>query len=121
MLRKRLESFKYAFQGIASMFASEPNAIIHALMTIVVIAAGFFFQVSPTEWCLLSLAIAAVFCAEAFNTALESLTNLVSPDHHPLAGKTKDVAAGAVLCMAIGAAVVGLIIFIPKIMTYLNN
>lgn len=121
MLKKRLESFKYAFKGIASMFASEPNAYIHAAMTLLVIAAGFFFSVSLTEWCLLAIAIAAVLSAEAFNTSIESLTNLVSPEHHPLAGKTKDVAAGAVLLMAIGAAAVGLIIFLPKIWYYINT
>ena len=121
MLKKRLESFKYAFKGIANMFASEPNASIHAIMMILVIIAAVFFSVSLTEWCLLSLSIAAVFCAEAFNTAIETLTNLVSPDHHPLAGKTKDVAAAAVLLMAIGAAIVGLIIFVPKIILYFNS
>ena len=109
MLRKRLKSFKYAFQGIKDLLVSQPNARIHFLAMIIVIAAGLFFSLSFAEWALISITIAFVFSAEAFNTALEHLTDLVSPDQHPLAGKTKDVAAAAVLLMAIAAAIIGLI------------
>jgi diacylglycerol kinase len=119
MLRKRLNSFRYAFAGIASLLGSQPNARIHLLATGLVIAAGFYFGLSKTEWCLVVLAITSVFAAEAFNTALEHLTDLVSPDYHPLAGKAKDVAAGAVLFAAMGAAVVGVLVFLPKIMIIL--
>ena len=82
------------------------------------IAAGLFFSVSTIEWCLLILAIAMVLCAEGMNTAIEFLTDLASPNFHELAGKTKDVAAGAVLISAIGAAIIGFIIFLPKIWAY---
>ena len=84
----------------------------------VVIAAGIFFRVSNTEWLVLTLTMTLVMAAEGFNTALEFLTDLVSPNYHELAGKTKDVAAGAVLITAIGAIVIGMIIFVPKIMAY---
>ena len=119
MLKKRLDSFKYAFAGIRDLFKTEPNVIIHTVAALLAIAMGFYFSISPFEWCFIIFAITFVFSAEAFNTALEYLTNLVSPDYHELAGKTKDVAAGAVLFAAIGAAIVGLIIFLPKIIALL--
>lgn len=115
MLKDRIKSFSYAFAGIADLFKTQPNAQIHLVFTTLVIIAAFFFDISTTEWCLLILSIALVLSAEGFNTALEYLTDLVSPDHHPLAGKTKDVAAGAVLICAMGAALIGLIIFLPKV------
>ena len=116
MLKKRLNSFRYAIAGIADMTRSQANVKIHLVATVLVIIAGCYFDLNHTEWCLVVLAIASVLAAEGFNTALEYLTDLVSPNHHPLAGKAKDVAAGAVLLAAIGAAAVGLLIFLPKIM-----
>jgi len=115
MLKKRIDSFKYAFKGVATLFKTQPNAIIHAIAAITVVCAGFYFNISSIEWGLLTLAIAGVISAEAFNTALEFLTDLVSPEYHELAGKTKDVAAAGVLIMAIGAAILGFVIFYPKI------
>ncbi|MEM9820933.1 MAG: diacylglycerol kinase family protein [Bacteroidota bacterium] len=117
MLRKRIDSFKYAFAGIADLYKTQPNVWIHSTVAILVLVAGIYFSISMIEWCLIVLAIAMVISAEAFNTALEHLTDLVSPDHHPLAGKTKDVAAAAVLIAAIGAAILGTIIFLPRIIT----
>lgn len=118
MIKQRLQSFKYALKGIRLLFQSETNARIHLAFTLLVIAGGVFFSVSTTEWCLLVLAITIVLCAEGMNTSIEYLTNLASPNFHELAGKTKDVAAGAVLISAIGAAIVGCIIFFPKIWAY---
>ena len=118
MLRKRINSFKYAFAGIYDLFKTQPNAWIHLFAAIVVISLGFFFSISTTEWCLLAFAIAMVLSAEAFNTALEHLTDLVSPDYHELAGRTKDVAAAGVLIAAIGTIVIGFLIFFPKISNY---
>ncbi|MEI6409228.1 MAG: diacylglycerol kinase family protein [Bacteroidota bacterium] len=114
-LRKRLLSFRYAFQGIADLFTSQPNARIHLAAAIFVISAGFYCHINQTEWALIILCIALVFALEAVNTALEYLTDLVSPDFHPLAGKAKDVAAAAVLIAAIGAMLVGILIFWPKL------
>lgn len=119
MIKERLNSFKYALKGIRLLFQAEPNAKIHLAFTFVVISAGFFFSINITEWCLIILAIAMVLCAEGMNTAIEYLTDLVSPNFHNLAGKTKDVAAGAVLIAAIGAATIGGLIFFPKIWNYL--
>lgn len=74
---------------------------------------GFHFQITSTEWCIVLICFGLVLAAEAFNTAIERLVNLVSPDYHPIAGDVKDVAAGAVLICAIFAAIIGCIIFLP--------
>jgi diacylglycerol kinase (ATP) len=120
MLKNRLNSFRFAFAGIRELFRSEPNAWIHLAVAILVIIGGWYFSLSPTEWCLVIFAIGAVLSAEAFNTAIEHLTDLVSPQYHELARKTKDAAAGAVLLMAMAAAAIGFIIFLPKIIALLG-
>jgi diacylglycerol kinase (ATP) len=115
MIKKRIESFGFALSGLSMLFKSQANARIHLAMAAAVLAAGFFFSLSPTEWSLVLFAIAIVFAAEAFNTSLEKLTDLASPEHHPLAGQAKDLAAAAVLVTACGAAAEGLVIFLPKL------
>lgn len=117
-LRKRANSFRFAFQGVADLLRSQPNARIHLAAAVVVTAAGFFFRLSRLEWVAVAVCIALVLALEAVNTALEYLTDLASPDIHPLAGKAKDMAAAAVLIAAAGAATVGLIIFLPKILSW---
>ncbi len=119
MLKKRLLSFKYAFKGIQTLASTQPNFQIHLGFTVLVITGGLIFNVSRIEWATLLLAIGLVLGAEGFNTAIEFLTDLVSPEYNELAGKVKDVAAGAVLLTAIAAACVGFIIFIPKILDIL--
>ena len=111
----RVRSFACAFRGLAAMFSSQLHARIHAVATVVVLGTGWWFCLSATEWALVVAAIALVWTAEAVNTAVEHVVDLVSPEEHPLAGKAKDVAAGAVLAAAIGAAVVGGIVFGPKL------
>ena len=115
-IQERIQSFKYAFAGIRSFASSEPNVKIHLFMTVLVVIGGVYFNISSIEWMLVVLAIGFVLTAEAFNTAIEHLTDLVSPDYHELAGKTKDVAAGAVLIAAIASATIGFFIFLPKIL-----
>jgi diacylglycerol kinase len=114
-IKKRAKSFKYAFDGISYMVKSQHNAWIHLLLTILVVIAAWIFEVSVTEWCFLIFAIGFVLTAEAFNTAIEELTNLVSPEFNKKAGLVKDVSAGAVFIAAIVAAIIGSIIFLPKI------
>jgi diacylglycerol kinase len=109
----RLRSFGYAFKGIAHLVRSQPNAQIHLLATVVVTGLGLWCGLSRWEWSILLLCMALVWTAEAINTALEHLTDLASPDFHPLAGKAKDVAAAAVLLAAIFAAVIAGIVFVP--------
>ncbi|WP_242926261.1 diacylglycerol kinase family protein [Pontibacter vulgaris] len=118
--KKRYNSFKFAFKGINSAVRSEPHMRLHILAAIGVILAGIIFRVTKLEWCLLAGSIGLVITAEIFNTAIETLTNLVSPQHNPLAGKTKDLAAAAVLVAAITAAIVGTIVFLPYLLDYLS-
>ncbi|MEZ4777379.1 MAG: diacylglycerol kinase family protein [Bacteroidia bacterium] len=118
-LRSRIRSFGYAFKGIATLFRTQANAQIHLLAVLVISLLGWYLGLNATEWCLILICMALVLVAEGMNTALEFLTDLVSPDPHPLAGKAKDVAAGAVLISVIFCAVVWGIIFIPKILTLL--
>jgi len=113
MLKKRIASFGFAFKGLKTLVRTQPNARIHLLATLVVISAGCYFPLPPSEWLWLVLAIAGVWVTEALNTSLEFLTDLVSPDYHPLAGHAKDVAAAAVLISAIAAVLIGLLIFLP--------
>lgn len=113
-LKKRAKSFVYAAKGLKSFIIREHNAWIHSAATLVVIVLGITFHISHTEWIAVLLCIGMVFSAEAFNTAIERLVNLVSPDYNKTAGDVKDIAAGAVLICAVTAAIVGLIIFLPK-------
>lgn len=112
---KRLLSFKYAFQGLKDLFLTQPNTRIHALAAALTITIAWWLKLSHLEWTLMIICIFWVLAAEAFNTAIEYLTNLVSPDYHQLAGKTKDAAAAAVLLSAIGAALAGFLILGPKL------
>ena len=111
----RVRSFRYAVAGIWRMIHCQHNAWIHAVVTVLVIAAGLLLQVSRADWCWIVLAISIVWTAEALNTAFEFLADAASPDFHPLVRDAKDVAAGAVLVTAIAAAVIGAIIFWPYV------
>ncbi len=115
-LRDRIKSFDYSIQGIITFFKHEHNAWIHAVAAILVIVLGWYCKLTLMEWCWITLAIGLVLLAEMFNTAIEYLTDLASPEIHPLAKKTKDVASGAVLMASLVAVVIGLLIFIPKFM-----
>lgn len=120
-LSSRVRSFGAAFNGISVALRTQPNAWIHAVATAGVIAAGLILEVSTEDWRWLIASIAAVWAAELFNTALEWVTDLASSNVHPLAGKAKDAAAGAVLVAAIGAACVGVSIFGPRIAGLLSR
>lgn len=113
----RLRSFTHAFRGIRTMLGSQHNAWVHLAATIVVITTGLVVQLSRSEWCWIALAIAGVWTAEALNTAFEILCDVASPEFHPKVKQAKDVAAGAVLITALGAVIIGLLIFtthLPK-------
>jgi len=89
--------------------------MIYALVAVAVVALGFYVDLSRTDFMLVMIAIALVFVAETFNTAIERLTDLVSPESHPLAAQAKDLAAGAVLIASIAAAVIGAMVFLPLV------
>ena len=114
-----LRSFGYAFRGIGILLRTQANARIHAAATVLAVAAGFWFRISRSEWGAIIAAIGLVWTAEGVNTAIEAVVDLVSPETHPLAGRAKDVAAGAVLCAAIAALVIGALIFGPRVWTLL--
>ena len=107
-------SFGYAFRGIGILLRTQANARIHAAATVLVVAAGFWFRISRSEWGAVVAAIGLVWTAEAVNTAIEAVVDLVSPEPHPLAGRAKDVAAGAVLCAALAALAIGVLVFGPR-------
>ncbi len=113
MLKNRLLSFKYAINGIADLFANTPNAKIHLVISFLVVAAGFYFGITKTEWLIILLSIGFVFTAETLNTSIEYLTDLTTKDYNDLAKKTKDAAAGGVLLSAITASFIGGYIFLP--------
>jgi diacylglycerol kinase (ATP) len=113
---KLIKSFGYALQGIYVATLEQLNIKIHFLAVVVVTIAGLFFHITAYEWCLIVICFGIVLTAELFNSAIENLVDLVSPDHHHLAGKVKDIAAGAVLVSAIATGTVALFIFAKYIL-----
>ena len=111
----RIKSFRDAFRGLWYTIRTQQNAQIHLVITVITLSFGAYVGLTASEWCLIFLAIGLVIGSEVVNTAIESLTDLVSPEYHPLAGRVKDVAAGGVLVCAICAAIIGVIIFGPHV------
>jgi len=109
----RFKSFGFALNGLGVLLKTQHNACLHLLATLLVVALGVTLQVTRMEWCLLALAMSQVWIAEGLNTAVEYLADAVTLKQHPLIGKAKDVAAGAVLLSAFGAAAVGAFVFYP--------
>ena len=110
-MRKFLKSFVYAFQGIVSGSSDQRNLRVLISIAVAVIAAGFYYNITALEWCAILLCIALVVGLELINSSIESLVDLVTMEKKPLAGKVKDMAAGAVLFASILSSVIGLIIF----------
>ena len=108
------KSFGYAFEGIINTVKSERNMKIHCACVVAVVICGFIFRISYTEWLICLTLFGLVTSLELVNTAVESVVDLVTEEHKPLAKRAKDAAAGAVLIAAIFAAIIGLIIFVPK-------
>jgi diacylglycerol kinase (ATP) len=120
-LAARVRSFRHAFRGLAALVSSQHNAWVHALATAVVVALGLLLDVDRTQWALLALACGGVWAAEGLNTALEWLCDAVSPEHHPLVGRAKDVAAAAVLLAALAASAVGALVLGPPLLALLGR
>ena len=112
---KLFKSFGYAVKGMFLALKDQQNMRIHLVAILTVTVAGIYFGLTAIEWAIIALTIGFVISAEMINTALEELVDLVSPEHHPKAGKIKDIAAGAVLVAAIVATVVAVYIFGNKI------
>ena len=114
-LIRRLQSFAYALQGLAQLLRTQPNARVHLLATLLVCGAGGYFGLSRAEWLWITVAITLVWISEAFNTALEQLADVLHPEQHPGIGRAKDMAAAAVLIAAVGAVVIGMLVFVPHL------
>ena len=117
--KKLINSFKYAFSGVISAFKTERNMKIHVSVMILVILCGIIFKLETWEWIVCICLFALVIGGELFNTAIEIVVDLAMPKINDKAKKSKDIAAGGVLVLAIGSAIIGLMIFIPKIINLL--
>lgn len=118
-LRRRLDSFRYAFRGFA-VIASQANARLNGLAAVLACAAGFAFGLSAMEWGLVVLAIVTVGASEALNTAIELVADRASPGYDALVAKAKDVAATGVLISAVGSVVIAVLVFGPHILRLLK-
>lgn len=118
--RTFLDSFRYAFQGVYTVFQEERNMRFHVLSTVAVLFVSLFLSLTLTEWLWILLVCFLVLVMEIWNTVAENLVDLVSPDFHPLAKKVKDMAAAAVLLTSLFSLIVGAIILFPKIFALLN-
>lgn len=103
------------------MLRTESNARIHAIATLAVVVVGFAIGISRIEWLAIILSISAVWCAEGFNTAIEFVCDVASPDYHPKVEQAKDIAAGVVLIAAAGAAVVGGLVFGHHLLAFIAS
>lgn len=115
-LKKLAASFVCAFRGIGAVVRSERNARIQCVAGLVAVALGFWFGISVIEWCLVALACGLVLAAEALNTAVEKLADRITTDRDARIRLAKDAAAGGVLLASLAAAVVGAMIFVPKVL-----
>ncbi len=120
MPKHRILSFRYAFEGILSAFKTEPNLKFHFTAGLLVVFLGWFFQISTQDWLIITIVTGFVISLELTNTAIEVLVDYLIPNIHPVAKKVKDISAGAVLISAMAAFVVGLIIFLPYLNTFLR-
>ncbi len=114
--KKLLNSFKYAFEGFFTSFKTERNMKIHILIMFIVIMMGVFLKITSLEWIICIFCFMIVIAGELFNTAIETVVDMVMPYKNDKAKIAKDVSAASVLILAIGSSIIGLIIFVPKIM-----
>jgi diacylglycerol kinase len=115
-LSSRIRSFTHALNGLKVLFRNEPNARIHLVALIVVVTAGFYFDLTAYEWLAIVFSVGFVFAAELFNTSIENMADFMTAEQNPEIKIIKDLAAAAVLVSALTAIVVGLIVFVPKLL-----
>jgi diacylglycerol kinase (ATP) len=115
-MKKLIRSFGYAFKGVAYATKTQLNFRIHLGATTLAVAMGLFFHISTHEWLWVGLCVTVVLVTEIFNTMIETLTDMVSPGYSAKAGHIKDMSAGAVVIAAAFALIVGLVIFLPKLL-----
>lgn len=115
-----MKSFVHAFQGLCFLLRSQRNARVHAFFTIAALVVSLVLRIDRHDWCWMIVAIAMVWAAEAFNTAVERLADRVTTERDELIKQAKDLAAGAVLCAALGAALIGFLVLVPPLLTWLG-
>ncbi|MCK9324645.1 MAG: diacylglycerol kinase family protein [Bacteroidales bacterium] len=115
-LTDRIKSFRFAFKGLRWLFTEEHNSWIYLLVIAVLIPLCIILHLSPLEWALIAYSIGSVIAAEIFNTAIERLADRITSETDLVIGKVKDLAAAGVLVTAVVAAVIGLIILVPKLL-----
>lgn len=116
-IKKFLNSFTYPIKGLKYAYRNEQNLAFDSFMAIFVIVMGIIFKISVVEWAFLIFTVGLVISAELFNTAIEAVVDLVTEEYHPLAKVAKDTSAAAVFILAIVAVIVGIIIFLPKVIS----
>lgn len=114
--KKQMRSFKFAWKGIMTCAGHEQNITFHLIVAILVVVAGYVFDITKAEWTAVVICIGMVVTAELFNSSIERLVDMVSPQWQKIAGEVKDIAAGAVLVTAVAAAIVGIIVFLPYLL-----
>lgn len=112
----RVKSVGYAFKGAYLLFTTEASIQVQFSIGILVTIAGFYFNISTTEWIIQTLVIAIIMALEGVNTAIEEIADFIHPEQHPKIGLIKDLAAGAVFIFSVAAACVGCIIYLPKLL-----
>jgi len=120
-MRKFIRGFGYAFNGLWHATATQLNFRVHMIAALIAVSLGYALHISTNEWLWIALCITMVLVAELFNTAIEFLVDLVSPEYNKKAGQIKDMCAGAVLITAIGALIIGLVIFLPKLLALIHH
>ena len=106
-----LRSFRYAWNGLTAAIRTQPNLRIHLGIITLVVFLGFYFSISTVEWCIILLSMGMVLGTELLNSAIEEWVNHISPERNEKAGRIKDIAAAAVLCVSLIAGIIGLLIF----------
>ena len=115
--RARLKSFHYAFSGLKTAWQEEHNFRVHCTAAIIAITLSFVLHIRTHEWIAILFSIGFVFVCELFNTALENIADFICPENNPNIKKIKDIAAAAVMISSITALLIGLLIFIPKLIS----
>ncbi len=119
-LKKRIQSFAFAVKGILQYLKSGVHPKIHLVATLIVIILGLYLGLTSIEWCLVTMCIVGVWSAEAFNTAIELLADVVKPEQDERIGKIKDISAAGVLFFAIGSLIIGGFVFLPKLIVLIQ-
>ena len=120
-IKRFVKSFGYALDGLVYAFKYEQNMLVHILATLIAVVLGIILELSPYEWLLVFLIIGLVIATELINTSIEAVVDLISPKTHPLAKIAKDTAASAVMVFAIVAILIGVFIYLPKIINLIGE